>query len=204
MCWRGRVCNEGWESLQSGWEGCLYAVSFGEDDPEDSRALPQRLMLSLRPEILNMKKLALAVLILSFAVVLAAKKKSTNGSDLLIQLESEFAADVAQRGHEAFITHFADDGVEVVDGGGFDNLEAIRKQPAWPDGASLTWKPIRAEMAASGDLGFTYGNYVFTSKNKEGKMVANHGKYTSIWRKQKDGQWKVIVDMGNSSPDPKP
>ena len=91
-----------------------------------------------------------------------------------------------------------------MDGGGFDNLEAIRKQPAWPDGASLTWKPIRAEMAASGDLGFTYGNYVFTSKNKEGKMVANHGKYTSIWRKQKDGQWKVIVDMGNSSPDPKP
>jgi ketosteroid isomerase-like protein len=58
-------------------------------------------------------------------------------------------------------------------------------------------------MAASGDLGYTYGNYVFVTTNKEGKPVTNYGKYASIWRKQKDGQWKVVVDMGNSSPDPK-
>jgi ketosteroid isomerase-like protein len=33
--------------------------------------------------------------------------------------------------------------------------------------------------------------------------VAGYGKYTSIWKKQEDGQWKVLVDMGNDSPDPK-
>jgi len=150
-----------------------------------------------------MKTIAVAILMFSSVMGFGSKQKTLSGSELLVQLESEFAADVAKRGHEAFITHFAEDGVEVVDGGGFDNLEAIRNQPAWPEGTTLAWTPIKAEMARSGDLGFTYGNYVFTAKNKEGKLVANYGKYTSIWQKQKDGHWKVVVDMGNSSPDPK-
>jgi ketosteroid isomerase-like protein len=142
------------------------------------------------------------VLLLVAAPAFAKKDKSVEASDLLFRLEAQFAADVAQHGHAAFLTHFSDEGVEVVDGGGFDNLDAMRKQTPWPEGTTLTWTPIKADMAASGDLGYTYGTYVFTSKNKEGKLVASYGKYTSIWKKQKDGQWKVVVDMGNSSPEP--
>jgi ketosteroid isomerase-like protein len=152
-----------------------------------------------------MKKITLALLlVLLFAATSFAKKeKPAQGSDLLVELEANFAQEVAQHGHDAFLTYFAEDGVEVVDGGGFDNKEAMRKQPPWPEGATLTWTPVKAAMAASGDLGYTYGNYIYTAKNKEGKLVANYGKYTSIWRKQKNGQWKVVVDMGNSSPDRK-
>ncbi len=150
-----------------------------------------------------MNRLGLFVVVLISVSAFGTKQKPLTGPELLIQLESDFAADVAQHGHEAFITHFSDDGVEVVDGGGFDNKDAIRKQPPWPEGTTLTWAPIKAEMSASGDLGYTYGNYVFTSKNKEGKIVTSYGKYTSIWKKQKDGQWKVVVDMGNTSPEPK-
>ena len=147
--------------------------------------------------------IALLLLLLFAAPAFAKKDKSAQGADLLRQLEADFAADVAKHGHDAFLTYFAEDGVEVVDGGGFDTKDAMRKQPPWPEGTTLTWTPVKAEMAASGDLGYTYGNYVYTVKNKEGKLVANYGKYTSIWKKQKDGQWKVVVDMGNSSPDPK-
>ena len=152
-----------------------------------------------------MKRITVALLLLLlFATTsVATKQKSPKGSDLLFQLEANFAADVAKHGHDAFLTHFAENGVEVVDGGGFDTKDAMRKQPPWPEGTTLTWTPLKAEMSASGDLGYTYGNYVYTAKNKEGKLVANYGKYTSIWKKQKDGQWKVVVDMGNSSPDPK-
>jgi ketosteroid isomerase-like protein len=152
---------------------------------------------------MNRITVALLLLLLFAATSVATKQKSPTGADLLRQLEADFAADVAKHGHDAFITYFAEDGVEIVDGGGIDTKDAMRKQPPWPEGTTLTWTPIRAEMAASGDLGYTYGNYVYTAKNKEGKLVANYGKYTSIWKKQKDGQWKVVVDMGNSSPDPK-
>ncbi len=150
-----------------------------------------------------MKNCSLVLFVLIATLSFAAKQKSAKGSDLLFQLEADFAADVAQHGHDAFLTYFAEDGVEVVDGGGFDTKDAMRQQPPWPEGTSLTWTPAKAEMAASGDLGYTYGSYVYTVKNKEGKLIANYGKYTSIWKKQKDGQWKVVVDMGNSSPAPK-
>ena len=152
-----------------------------------------------------MNKIASALLLLLIFTVssLATKQRIPKGDELLRQLEADFAADVAQHGHAAFITHFAEDGVEVVDGGGFDTKDAMRKQPPWPEGTTLTWTPIKAEMAASGDLGYTYGNYVYTAKNKEGKLATSYGKYTSIWKKQKDGQWKVMVDMGNSGPNPK-
>jgi ketosteroid isomerase-like protein len=151
-----------------------------------------------------MKRFSTALLLLlSFtAFSNAAKQKSAKGAELLFQLEANFAADVARHGHDAFLTYFAEDGVEVVDGGGINTREAMSKQPPWPEGTTLTWTPVKADMAASGDLGYTYGNYIYTAKNKEGKVVANYGKYASIWKKQKDGQWKVVVDMGNSSPDP--
>ena len=158
----------------------------------------------LRPEHVSMKKVVTTLLLLLFAATSFAKKdKSAQGADLLRQLEGEFAAAVAQHGHGAFIAHFAEDGVEVVDGGGFNTKDDMRKQPPWPEGTSLTWTPVKAEMSASGDLGYTYGNYIYTAKNKGGKLVTNYGKYTSIWKKQKDGQWKVVVDMGNSSPEQK-
>ncbi len=148
------------------------------------------------------------ILILLLAASLAmpavgAKQKPLKGSELLFQLEADFAKDAAQHGHEAFLTWFADDGVELDDGGGIVNKEEMRKQPPWPEGTSLTWTPVKADMAASGDLGYTYGNYILKHKDKEGKPVTDYGKYTSIWKKQKDGSWKVVVDMGNSSPHPK-
>jgi ketosteroid isomerase-like protein len=154
---------------------------------------------------ISMKRITVALLLLLLfaASAFAKKEKSANGANLLLQLEANFAADVAKHGHDAFLTYFAEDGVEIVDGGSIDDKEAMRKQPSWPEGATLTWTPVHADMASSGDLGYTYGNYVYSAKNKEGKLVVTYGKYTSIWKKQKDGQWKVVVDMGNSSPDPK-
>jgi ketosteroid isomerase-like protein len=150
-----------------------------------------------------MKKIAAVSLLLLAAVSFGTKEKPRTGSDLLLQLEADFAADVAKHGHDAFLTYFAEDGVEVVDGGGFKTKDDMRKEKPWPEGTSLTWTALKAETSASGDLGYTYGNYIFTAKNKDGKLVANYGKYTSIWKKQKDGQWKVVLDMGNSSPGPR-
>jgi len=150
-----------------------------------------------------MKKIAVTCLLLLAAASFGTKQKPRSGSDVLLQLEAEFATDVAKHGHDAFLTYFAEDGIEVVDGGGFKTKDDMRKEKPWPEGTSLTWTPVKAEMSASGDLGYTYGNYIYTAKNKEGKLVANYGKYTSIWKKQKDGQWKVVLDMGNSSPGPR-
>jgi ketosteroid isomerase-like protein len=154
-----------------------------------------------------MKRVTIAVVIavvsLFATTSFAAKEKPLKGANLLIELETNFASDVAKNGHAAFLTYFAEDGVELVEGGGIDTKDDMRKQPPWPEGTSLTWKPVFADMAASGDLGYTYGTFEFHSKNKDGKPAVDYGKYTSIWKLQKDGSWKVVLDMGNASPNPK-
>ena len=148
-----------------------------------------------------MRNLALLLLLAVAALPSFAQVNPAKGSDFLIKLEADFAKDVAAHGQQALVTWFADDGVELEQGGGIASREDIKKRDPWPEGTSLSWTPVRADMAASGDLGFTYGNYVFKSKDKEGKIVASYGKYMSVWRKQKDGSWKVVADMGNSNPE---
>lgn len=57
---------------------------------------------------------------------------------------------------------------------------------------SLTWKPAGGEVSSSGDLGFTYGVYALILKDS-----TINGTYVSIWKKQKDGNWKFVLDSGN-------
>jgi len=71
------------------------------------------------------------------------------------------------------------------------------------EGQQLEWEPQRAEVSASEDMGWTWGTYVLSFKDDKGLEQKHHGKYLNIWSRQEDGQWKVAVDMGNSSPAPK-
>ncbi len=67
---------------------------------------------------------------------------------------------------------------------------------------ALTWQPQQAEISASGDMGYTWGNYQAKWKDEDGQEQTGHGKYLNVWKKQAGGNWKVIVDMGNHSPPP--
>jgi ketosteroid isomerase-like protein len=62
----------------------------------------------------------------------------------------------------------------------------------------LTWQPNRVGVAQSGDLGYTSGTYDFSFKDASGKIVSDKGKYLMVWKKQADGEWKVLLDMNNS------
>jgi ketosteroid isomerase-like protein len=80
--------------------------------------------------------------------------------------------------------------------------EAIRVHwSAGPQGA-LTWKPATAQVARSGELGYTWGTYEFSVSGPDGRPQISYGKYVTIWKKQADGSWKVLLDTGNSSPPP--
>lgn len=130
----------------------------------------------------------------------ASEVKSAT-TDTLLQLEADFMKAAAERGSGGYMSYYAEDSVELPNGG--DILLgkiAIGKTMGFLDDKNnrLTWKPIGADI--SGDLGYTYGTYEFHSKDKAGKPVVEYGKYTTIWKHQKDGNWKVVLDMGNATP----
>jgi ketosteroid isomerase-like protein len=125
----------------------------------------------------------------------------------LLRTDTEFS-DAAQRVGvgEAFV-RFADENATMLPAGEHPvrGIEGVRKQFAdFPKGATLAWKPYTAEVALSGDLGYTLGTYESRGTDKEGKAVTRYGKYCSVWKKQKDGGWKWVVDVGTPSPAPAP
>lgn len=147
---------------------------------------------------------AMILVVLGGARFSRADRQSATADDLR-QMEAEFMKAAAERGADGYMSYYADDAVELPNGA--DALEGkanIRKAMGFLNDKNnqLVWKPVYADISASGDLGYTHGTYEFRSKDKAGKPTVDHGKYTSIWKKQMDGSWKVVLDMGNASPGP--
>ena len=59
---------------------------------------------------------------------------------------------------------------------------------------TLTWEPRNGAIAKSGELGYTYGVYALRPSQKD---TIIYGTYVSIWKKEKDGVWKYVLDSGN-------
>lgn len=145
--------------------------------------------------------LALSLAMLVFIVRPSAHAQNGDAS-ILLKMETDFQKATAEKGWDGYVTYLAEDAVELPNGeSAVKGREAIRKSFGnWTPGMSLNWKSTGSDMAASGDLGYTYGEYTFKSKDKDGHPVVRYGKYVTIWKKQKDGSWKVAVDMGNNAP----
>ena len=62
---------------------------------------------------------------------------------------------------------------------------------------TLRWKPTFADVAESGDLGYTLGEYIYTGEEGD----TSTGYYVSIWKKQDSGEWKYVFDTGINGPE---
>ncbi len=72
---------------------------------------------------------------------------------------------------------------------------AIALQATWdPKQYQLTWVAQGAQMGPSNDMGFTWGQYIGKAKDRNGEPIVTTGRYITIWKKQKDGEWKVAMD----------
>jgi len=64
----------------------------------------------------------------------------------------------------------------------------------------LNWQPSWTEISESGDLGYTWGTFEWSSKSADGKPQHIDGKYLSVWKKQPEGSWRIVLHASNSSP----
>ncbi|MFM6926794.1 MAG: YybH family protein [Ferruginibacter sp.] len=62
------------------------------------------------------------------------------------------------------------------------------------DDYTMTWEPKNGVIARSGELGYTYGIYALRPSAKD---TIIYGTYVSIWKKEKGGTWKYVLDSGN-------
>ncbi len=112
----------------------------------------------------------------------------------VIQAEKDFARMAKDKGIAAAFYAFADDSAVIRRGPQiFKGKEAIKnfytKQRL---SRELQWAPDFADV--SGDLGYTYGKFIFSEKDSTGKVNEVKGYFHTVWKKQKDGTWKFVWD----------
>lgn len=113
--------------------------------------------------------------------------------DSLIAAERAFARTSEEKGiREAFLTWLAADAVVFRPAPVAGRPVYEKMDPANP--AVLTWEPEVAEVSSLGDLGWTSGPYVWRAARDAEPTVFGH--YVSVWKKQIDGGWKVLIDVG--------
>jgi ketosteroid isomerase-like protein len=116
----------------------------------------------------------------------------------LVDAEKNYNKLAQKKGFRAAsIQVFADDGIafapKPVNGKKFWEKET--------EDPLLTWRPVFATIARSGDLGYTTGPWEF-KKTKDDPKPQAFGHYNTLWRKDADGVWKVVVDVGVDHPQP--
>jgi ketosteroid isomerase-like protein len=139
------------------------------------------------------------------AVLAAAPAAAqTTTAEELMEVDRAFNTMAEAEGlRRAFTAYAADDAILLRQGNQMPVVgRAGIAEIEWAAGSSLSWTPTRAEIAASKDLGYTFGSY----KVRMGAEIRGQGVYVTIWRKQPDGSWKYVVDGGSATPaePPKP
>ena len=106
--------------------------------------------------------------------------------------ETAFAGTMASRDVGAFASFVSDEAVF------FDEKDVLRGKTAvvagWKslfDGpkAPFSWEPERVEVLASGTLALSTGPV----RDPQGRQI---GTFSSIWRREHDGRWKIVFDKG--------
>ncbi|MET0621686.1 MAG: nuclear transport factor 2 family protein [Pyrinomonadaceae bacterium] len=118
-----------------------------------------------------------------------------------VEAERAFAQLSIDRGMKpAFLRYAAPDGVIFNPGGPVNAIETwARRNPA-PEGL-LIWWPVYADVASSGDMGWTTGPYEFRDNPSDAKP-SDTGHFFTVWRRQPDGAWKFVLDLGVRHPAP--
>lgn len=129
--------------------------------------------------------------LLAAAMLASIPARADDYADL-VAAERAFAADASASGtRAAFLKALSEDGLVFAPGptSGRRHWEARKAE-----GGKLEWAPEWAEVAASGDLGYTSGPWRFTPAGAEAPVAFGH--YLSVWRKAADGHWSLLVDHG--------
>jgi ketosteroid isomerase-like protein len=138
-----------------------------------------------------------------FVVAVSGAGCGANITNLAQERESLLAADKAWSQTtgdlDKFMTYFAPDASGHYTGSptvtGTDAIRGFWAEWMKAPGFTATWQSSKAELA--GDIGYTSGTYTITAGG-----MTEKGKYVTVWKKQADGSWKVIEDIGNADVGP--
>ncbi len=131
------------------------------------------------------------VLALLLPIALPAQNSSADLQKQVREREVAFAKTMADRDHAAFTSFVSEEAI-------FMGRTALRGRAAVAEGwkrffegpkAPFSWEPERVEVVDSGTLAISSGPV----RDPEGNRT---GTFNSTWRREADGQWRIVLDIG--------
>lgn len=143
-------------------------------------------------EFISMRHVLLGFLLLGS--LLSRAQFNNPNLQAMVDAERAFIAMAKEQNtRDAFLFFLSDDAVTAGPEGPRTGKESIRNQPVstgW-----LNWEVAYCDIAASGEMGYNTGPWEFRVQKTDEKPVA-YGEFHSVWKKQADGSWKNILDIG--------
>ncbi len=129
-----------------------------------------------------------------------AKPDPAAAASAVEQVEQEMLAAFQAKDAAKLTSHYAPDGVLATPGRPvIKGNEAIGKANAEDladPNFKLSFANEKTEVAASGDLAYTIGNFNVTYTNSQTKQPeSGTGSYVTVFKKQADGSWKAAADF---------
>lgn len=143
---------------------------------------------------------AIATLFLACAGCASTSSPGDVQSEIL-KLDAEWSRAAEARDVERALSYWSDDAVVFPPGSpAVAGKPAIREfvtKSLQTPGFSISWKTATVTVSQGGDMAYTTGTNRVTFDAPDGKRVAVNGKAVEVWRRQKDGQWKCVIDIWN-------
>ena len=112
------------------------------------------------------------------------------------QAEKDFDKMAAEKGIAEAFWYFADSNAVIRRDSvikGKNNIRGFYSKDFYKT-ATVTWSPDFTDASETGDLGYTYGKYLWQSRDSTGKTNEARGVFHTVWKKQKDGSWRYVWD----------
>jgi ketosteroid isomerase-like protein len=109
--------------------------------------------------------------------------------------ELSFAKLLSEEGmHKAFVTFASEDAVLLRNDSIINGKKEIDLFYKHNQTKKLTWSPDFVDVSNAGDLGYTYGHYVYSYKDSTGQEQVVKGIFHTVWKRQADGSWRFVWD----------
>ncbi|MGE5107372.1 MAG: YybH family protein [Sphingobacteriales bacterium] len=125
-------------------------------------------------------------------------KKNWKEIEELKNVDGEFSAYCRDSGMKKAFLEFLDDNGVLLRPNHYpmEGADALDFLSQFDDrDIEINWQPKDGDVSSSGDLGYTYGIYIVVNKKKRD---TTQGTYVMVWKKQKSGTWKLVMDSGNN------
>jgi ketosteroid isomerase-like protein len=150
-----------------------------------------------------MKKLLKILFLTSLALVSCSTNRKEESIEKwkneIVATEKAFAEMAAKEGIPVAFESFAANDVVVLRSKKIIiGKEAMTQfyQKSYPSKGkeTLNWKPDFVDVSSSGDLGYTYGKYTYSTTDSLGQKQEYSGIFHTVWKRQADGNWKFVWD----------